>query len=69
MDDVESLITFLRVIIFSGAGARIVYCLMCASASGDEATGYLKRAKNALIFAVAAGVITGFIETVQSYYS
>lgn len=68
METIQDLMAFLLVLVPVGASIRIALCL--AYASWEEEPGpYKKKARNALIFAIASELVVGLIDLVVSYFS
>lgn len=66
MDDISiAIISLIRI----GAVARFIYCMVRLSAAEEEATQYMKRAKNTVIFYVIAESIWQIKDLVLYYYS
>ena len=68
MDLVKEMVDYFIYLIPIAAGARILLCLVRMNANQEEATMYLKRIKNTVIFAVFAVVIWELKDIALSYY-
>lgn len=68
MDLVKEMVDYFIYLIPIAAGVRILLCLVRMNANQEEATMYLKRIKNTVIFAVFAVVIWELKDIALSYY-
>lgn len=68
MEEINSLLTFMLVIIPLGAGARVGYCLLVTTFDEEDAKTMKTRARNALVFAAVAECILPLIKLLLSYF-
>lgn len=68
MEGINSLISFLQLIIPLAAAARVAYCLLIAGISEEDAKAMRVRARNALIFTVLAEVLLPLLDLFLSYF-
>lgn len=68
MHEIKLLITWLQILIGTGAAARGVYC--CALWAVDQENGqtYRIRLRNLVIFAVLAECIGGLLKIISGYF-
>lgn len=68
MDLVKEMADYFIYLIPIAAGVRILHCIVRMNANQEEATMYLKRIKNTVIFSVFAVVIWELKDIALSYY-
>ncbi|MGD9475726.1 MAG: mercury transporter [Eubacteriaceae bacterium] len=68
LTDLKSLRTGVLILINAGLIVRVIVCFIQASGNMDEKPVYMKRAKNAVIFAAIANCLVSLKELFGSYF-
>lgn len=68
LNDLMGLRTGLLILINAGVIARVIICFIQSSGNMDEKAVYMKRAKNAIIFAAIANCLVSLKELFISYF-
>lgn len=68
INDLMGLKAGLLILINAGVVVRVIACVIQASGNFDDRPTYLKRAKNALIFAAIANSLIAVKDLITSYF-
>jgi hypothetical protein len=68
MDLIDEISKAIIMLIRVGCVARFIYCMIRLSAAEEEATQYIKRAKNTVIFYILAESVWQIKDLILYYY-